>query len=136
MSSRGDYELRVSDGSGNGPSPEQAEAYRQFVASPQHTAQLALEAILKWYGKIRPMYIEGMDDPEEIAAYFPVVESPEGLLEIIQLQTVNVWMKPDDTTKSVAIGLFFRWEDEHGLGVRWRDGQIEAVGDASEAEDQ
>lgn len=132
----GDFELQVSDGEGNGPTAAQAEAYRKFSADPKQTAWLVLAAILHWYQRIRPDWISAMNgDPDEIAAAFPVIDSPEGLLEIIQLQGVTVWPAPDDE-KSVAIGLTFCWENEHGIGVRWRNGQIEAVGDAEAAADE
>jgi hypothetical protein len=132
----GDFELLVRDDSGQGPIAAQTAAYRAFTEDPQRTAEVVLAGILKWYREIRPGCVKAMRrDPEEIAATMPDVKSPQELLEIIQLQSAIVWPQPPDG-RPAAIGLSFCWEDEHGLGVLWRDGRIENVGDWESAADE
>jgi hypothetical protein len=130
----GDFELQVSDDAGEGPTAAQTDAYRKFSADPKQTARLVLAAILHWYQRNLLKWVSNLRaGPDKTAAIFPVIDSPEGLLEIIQLQGITVWPESEEDDKPVAIGLKFYWEDEHGIGVRWRNGQIEAVGDSHTA---
>jgi hypothetical protein len=158
----GDYVLSVSTEEDQRPTPEQEAAFARFNQDPAATARQVLSAILEWYRDIRPNWVEQMNgNPDSIDAVMPDVRSPEELLEIIQLQSVTVLPAPDpaetagpieytlpfgpDAGKKlsrpakkpgVAIVLSFHWEDEHGLGVRWRDGAVEAVGDWESAYDE
>lgn len=137
----GEYPLEIFDESGKGPSDEQAAAYAAFTADPDAAADAVLAAMLTYYQKARKAYVKGLDpddeDDQETLATFPELASPRGLLEIVTLQGVSVWSTPSKRrNKGVAIGLNFAWEDEHGLGVRWRDGRVEAVGDHEAAGDE
>ena len=97
------------------------------------TAWLILAGILVMYQSVRPRWIEGMDE-EQIAESLPDLKEPRELLEIIHLQHVCVGPAEENDPTSVKVCLTFGWEDEHGIGVRWRNGQIEEVGDGDTAE--
>ena len=47
----------------------------------------------------------------------------------MELNTVTVQREEEGADAPPVITLLFSWEDEHGIGVRWRDGHIEDVGD-------
>jgi hypothetical protein len=142
----GEFDLHVDSPDGDPPAPAQAAAFAAFNADPAATAGQVLAAVLDWYQGVRPDYVENMNgSPAEIAATMPDLRSPEGLLEIIQLQSVRVLAPsdPDETDAGAAGGgaavpivLSFAWEDEHGLAVRWRDGNVEQVGDSDSIEDE
>ena len=125
----GDFELCVEGGKDTGPTAAQEAAYRDFIRNLPQNAWLTLAVILNWYQQIRPNWVEQMttEDAAQQEAIMPVIEAPEGLLDIIQLQTLTVCEKPDDD-RPPAIVLSFHWFDEHGIGVRWRGGQVEEVG--------
>jgi hypothetical protein len=158
----GNFALHFDTRDGQLPTPEQEDAFRAFNQDPAATGRLVLSAMLEWYQGIRPQWIKHMNgDRERIDATMPDIRSPEGLLEIIQLQSVLVLAAPtpEETAgprkvkspfaakgrkkaktitippkkPGVAIILSFCWEDEHGLGVRWRNGQVEKVGAWEEA---
>jgi hypothetical protein len=142
----GDYGLSVSAPEDGRPSPEQEAAFGAFNADPATTARQILSAIFNWYRETGYEWIEEA----------PSAKSPEGLLEIIQLQSVDVMgyfpgreaTGPREMTMTfgpkagkkiklpplpavppgVAIIVNFHWDNEHGVGVRWRNGEIEAVG--------
>jgi hypothetical protein len=155
----GDFGLQIAAPKGQRPTPEQAAAFGQFNADPDATARLVLSAIFDWYKGIRPDWAgQWQGSKAELAAKLPVVKRPEELLEFIQLQSVHVLEAPaaEETAgprtseirfgpnagkkftvpprkPGVAIALAFAWEDEHGLGVRWRNGVVEKVGDHESA---
>ncbi len=129
----GNVSLEIIDPSGQGPSPAQAEAFIRFNADPEQTAWMILAGILVMYRSNRHLWIDGLDE-EEIAQDWPDLEAPQELLEIITLQNVCVGPAEDDDSASVKVCLTFGWEDEHGIGVRWRNGQVEEVGDGDTAD--
>jgi hypothetical protein len=154
----GDFGLRVFTRDGARPTPKQEEAFSAFNADPAATAQQVLSAIFDWYRKVRPKWVKNMGgNRKSVESVMPNLKSPEGLLEIIQLQSVcvmeasshreatgpreltilvgpkagqKITLPPlEEREAGVAIVLSFHWEDEHGLGVRWRNGKIEKIGD-------
>jgi hypothetical protein len=158
----GDFDLHIDTKKDHLPSPAQEEAFKRFNADPKAAAHLVFSAILLWYRRIRPNWVEQMNGSQEsIESVVPDVRSPEGLLEIVELQSVTIMPEASVEESAgllqievpfgpkagkqitlpakkpgVAIFLSFHWEDEHGLGVRWRDGQIEKVGDWESAADE
>jgi hypothetical protein len=151
----GDFHLLVDARDGQPPTPEQEAAFRSFNADPAATARQVLEAILKWYQEWRSEPVKESDgDQDGVDHNWPNACAPEDLLELFQLQSIAVLAAPtpEETAgprqvpfpfgpkkgtmitippkkPGVVIALFFHWEDEHGLAVRWRNGQIEKVGD-------
>lgn len=154
----GEFGLQVQTEGDDRPTPEQEEAFRAFNADPSATAQQVLSAIFAWYQENRPKWVRPSrkKDPDT-ESVFPILKSPEGLLEMIQLQSVAVLPCEEHRPASgpremmmtvgpkagkkiigppvkerpagVPIILSFHWEDEHGLAVRWRNGKVEEVGD-------
>ena len=133
----GDFSLSVTDEEQAGPTEAQVAAYQAFMADPERTAKVLLEGILKGYRKITAGWRVDLDDDDEADRTMPKLKSPDGLRELITFQGVTVYPeeKSRGKVKPVAIGLSFdcSWDEEHGLGVRWRDGKVEAVGGADEA---
>jgi len=126
----GDFSLEVIDYENAGPSDAQAEAYRKFRSEPDRIDREILEAVFRWYVEIQPDFIANMNGTrEELLATLPELNSPEGLLDIMELNTVTVQREEEGDDAPPVITLWFSWEDEHGIGVRWRDGHIEDVGD-------
>jgi hypothetical protein len=129
----GNVELQVIDQDGSGPSPAQAEAFRRFNADPEGAAWQVLGGILSMYQRVWPDWTEGLDE-EEIAQDWPQLKEPKQMLDMIQMEQVCVGPANEEDPASVKIGLTFGWQDEHGIGVRWRNGQIEAVGNGDTAD--
>jgi hypothetical protein len=133
----GDFSLSVTDEKQTGPTDAQVAAYQAFMAEPERTTKVLLEGILKGYRKLIASWREDLDDDEETDRTMPRLKSPDGLRELITFQGITVYPeeKSRGKVKPVAIGLSFdcSWDEEHGLGVRWRDGKVEAVGGADEA---
>jgi hypothetical protein len=132
----GEFDLEIHTDGGTEPTAAQADAFRQFTADPQRTADLVLNAILAYYKDVYPSYREsfqGDGDNDEFDAIMPKATSVDDLRELITFTRVLV--QPDDGDEPVALGLNFHcsWEEEHGLGVRWRNGKVEEVGYADVA---
>lgn len=129
------------------PTAAQASAFEEFVKNQQAYATESIDAILKFYkanrGALRKEYdgdtLSAMDrcfmvekELRNAAAVFPNLKKAEDLQDWIELDNIHVF--PEDGSKSVAIGLEFRapWAGSainHGnIGLRWRDGKLEAIG--------
>ena len=120
-------------GKGAAPPKAAAEAFRAFTADPRRTADVVLGGILDWYRENFEILRQGLS--KKVAArLIPRAKSTDDLRHLITFQGLSVFA-PGGGKESVVFGLTFdcSWDPEHGLGVRWRDGKVEAVGQADAA---
>jgi Domain of unknown function (DUF6985) len=128
----GDFELNVYSAEDGTPHREQLAAFEAFMADPQRTADQILAAILDYYRSVFESYREAYGDSEEAERLVPQTDSVEGLRDLITFQSMTIDPPDDDDGQpsQIKLGFACSWEQEHGLGVRWRDGKIEEVGTA------
>jgi len=125
----GDFELEMVSPDAGEVAAQQIDAFNAFMRDPQRTAGVVLDAILAYYRQVFDVYHEGYADEDEVNRLMPTIESTEGLRDLITFQTMMI-STPLDEAESAFVGLGFAcsWDEEHGLYVRWRDGQVEEVG--------
>ena len=116
------------------PTAKQCEAWAAFTADDRRTGEQVYRAIFVHWNSIRDEFVEGMDE-EEADATLPLLTSLDGVNELFELQDVTVQSEREAGGQTPAIILVFAWEDEHGMGVRWREGKVEYVGDPDTATD-
>jgi hypothetical protein len=116
------------DGPAGEPSTEMAQAYRSFMADPGHSAARVLGAIFDYYQGVAAAYREAFDDQATAELLAPRIDSVEGLRPLMHLQGVKVYTSPASGAIALGLGFHCSWEQEHGLGVRWRAGDVEEVG--------
>ena len=130
----GDFPLLVRTEPDEEPSEAQATLYQAFARDRESNERRLLSALFDWYLENRAGWVAEMrGSPDSINATLPAIDSPEGLLEVIQLSSVTVHPEPDDG-RPAWIGFQFGWHNEHGIGIRWRNGAVEAIGDYDTAE--
>jgi hypothetical protein len=111
----------------NEPTDAHAKTFSQFMADPERSARQILEAILEYYRKNWDAYHKYLKGENE--ELMPKGTSMDVLRERITLQGMLI-LPPGKEGEPIALGFSFdsSWEQEHGLGVRWRDGKVEEVG--------
>lgn len=123
---RGSSQLSIYSPPNAKPSPGQVAAFEEFLKGRDNYTATVVDALIELYKRLlparRPLYTG--KNPE---AAFPPVNDESGLREVTELQELFVF---PDAGGPVAIGFNFRgpWTGNDGVGVRWRDGRLEAVG--------
>jgi len=122
-------DVYLSGGNKKTPDPAQVEAYRRYVQSEKPIGEKAVAAIYRYYTVTLPKRW-GSEEME----YLPKVRSAQDLKLLVQQQAVTI--HPPDRKGQCDIGLAFAcgWDDEHGLGVLIRAGEIVDVGYADVAD--
>lgn len=125
----GDFQVGFASDLDDGPSAGQVKALRAFIADIDGLAYDILEVIAVFYSELREEAL-ACETPDPFGfrdATWPEVKDPNQLLEVMELGYIAVDY-PKSGKQAVPIGLIFNWEDEHGVGVVVRDGEIEEVG--------
>jgi hypothetical protein len=66
----------------------------------------------------------------------PLLAGSEGLKYLMELSSVTIHLPGDDGVCDIGLYFHCEWDDEHGLGVRVREGEVVGVGDSSVATDR
>ena len=156
----GTYPLSIDTGrGGTSPDDAQADTYRAFMADQEKHERQVLAAIAGVVRDLRDDYIKGVE-PREVELKFPPVEADEDVLRWVTFGGVHVGHIPDDAELKASInpatgqplkrkpklkskpasgtpGLTFTfyWDNEHPLGVAWRNGEVIYAGDVESAAD-
>lgn len=108
----------------SGISPEQRKAFATYQKNEKKHCAAAVKAIYTYLTKTLPE-LYGKEDREML----PKAKRAADLKLLVELQTVIVHAA--DGEGICELGLqFVSWDDEHGLGVRLREGKIIGVGHA------
>jgi hypothetical protein len=127
----GRFDLLVSV-TGETPTLSQADAFATFAEDRDRSARLVLDSVVDYCRRVSPNYRKYFQgpwrEPDHVANRARLTDS---LGERITFHQMLVHA-PTDPGRSVALGLSFAccWDEENGLGVRWRDGRVEEVGPA------
>ena len=115
------------------PSAAQTEAYERFISGIDPAARKIIAALSEHHQKVLAERGRGFQGPRPELSIL-TSEDARDLKDITELKEVNVF--PDEDAKPIAIGLIFRgsWTGNDGVGVRWRDGKVEQVGEAKVAD--
>jgi hypothetical protein len=110
------------------PTAGQAAVFEEFMKRQDANAAAIVEAVFNYYGQTAPARRKAYRGPNRDAA-FPVLKDARGLQDLIELPEMSVF--PDESSGPIAIGFLFRgtWTGSAGIGVRWREGKIEQVGE-------
>ncbi|MEL7237530.1 MAG: hypothetical protein AAGK78_01605, partial [Planctomycetota bacterium] len=82
---------------------------------------------------LRPEYIDGMDE-ESVAAEFPPIDDNVDVLRWVRLAGLTIPGESRESTEPLGIAFAFYWDNEHPLGVTWREGDIVYKGDSEAAD--
>jgi hypothetical protein len=117
----GEFDLRVYTGADEEPSDSQAKAFAEFRSRERENADVIIRAILEHYQKTcesrrRDWLDRYVDD------LVPVLTSPDGLRDLMQLRHVHVHPASADGRVVLAFQFVCTWEGD-GFTILWRDGQ-------------
>ena len=113
------------------PTAAHAKTFSDFLADPQRAAKQIIDAIFAYYKehyRSWKKYFKGKEGKELL----PEPTSPDVLRERLTFQSMLIY-PPGEGSIALGFGFDCSWEQEHGLGVRWRDGKVEEVGYADVA---
>ena len=106
--------------------PGQIVIYEEFMADQLANEALVLKAIADHFREIRDDYVEGWDEREAQLKMPPVVKDENVLHSVtfggVTIPRAEVWDVP-------GLAFTFYWDNEHPLGVTWRNGEILYTGD-------
>jgi hypothetical protein len=140
---RGEFDLDVHTSGGKPPSDEQAQSLASFLKDRKRGADTVIAALFDDYranlAARRQKYVNPYQDE-----LLPQLNSADGLRELVQLERVSVFPEKQG---AAAVGLVFKcaWFAEErfatieqrfaeSIGVRWRNGKVEALGPREVAE--
>lgn len=122
-----------------GITAEQQAAMDEFVKNEEAIHAAVRSAIYESYKQSYPAYKEGMSlgaalygGAEEIEELLPAITSGQELDDLAQFGTIYVH-PPVDGTVQIGMDFIVPWDEEHGMGLRLKDGKVEAVGSGHEA---
>lgn len=116
------------DNEPSSPSPEQADAFEHLVEHQEAMRDTILQAILAEYPSMQDLYRDDAEDADEI---MPDIENAEQLKAMIGLSIVHVWSPSHDGVSNVGFEFGCIWDEEHGLGVLTKAGQVVEVGQSN-----
>jgi len=107
------------------------KSMRDFDANEASLCKAVLAAIHKHYAMVRKT-LAGLVGKEELAAIAPAVRAVSDMSPLIAFSTLHIHAA--DAAGS-DLGFHFEcvWEEEHGLGVRVRDGRVVMVASEEDA---
>jgi len=122
------FELFVVSEGGSPPTRSQEVAYLRFREECEVVCESVVRAVFEFYRSVRDVSLMGNRARDDIAV--PLLDSPEGLKELIRLNRLRVL---DSEGGEGLLGFAFAcsWEIEHGLGVLARGSDVVEVGDNS-----
>jgi hypothetical protein len=109
------------------PSESQRAAFAYLVERWQNVFSSVLEALLPYYQRIRPRYLDFLEEDAE--QLMPELADAKKLGPLIDIRQVFIHPAPKD---GVCVGLLFgcTWDEEHGLGVIVHLDQVMEIGGA------
>lgn len=133
---QGIVDLSIHDEAGSGPSDAQRAAFSYLLenASPIHAR--VIDGILFYYQRVVEDYRETFADIGDIDKLVPHISSADQLRPLILLEGVDVHRRGRDEIPCIGFTFWCTWEDEHGLGVLTRRGEVVEVGYAESAFDE
>jgi hypothetical protein len=75
----------------------------RFV-DPQHTADVTLDAILRYYRQVFDIYHQGYEDAEEANRLMPPIDSRDSLRDLIIFQTMRISAQDDRAANRRSLG--------------------------------
>jgi len=101
---------------------------QQFFADWPQLRSVVLRGVFEYYKGIYPQLVEAYDYHKGRQFFIPEPTSPEAIQEIFYVQSIHLH-------KDGSIGLsgFCTWDEEHGFGVRLKDGKVTGAGAADTA---
>jgi hypothetical protein len=121
---RGDSDLRVFGA--KPPTAAQVKAMMSFHQKESENARVIVGAIYEDYRRSLKQR-RHVCTRTHVDERLPVIRSPKGLNELLQLDSINVFTEA--SRSSINLGFVFTccW-DRKGVGVRWCDGRVEEIG--------
>jgi len=112
------------------PSSRQLAELVRFLRQQANIRLIVESEIRSYYSRIRPRYVDFLEDPDND---MPEQLDVENFERIHALQ--RLYVHREDTASVVCIGLSFHalWEIEHGLGVLLNADAIVSIGGADAA---
>jgi hypothetical protein len=121
---RGTFSASVHDVPGGFTLNDAAATLATFQSDEAANTQAVLQAILAHYTQTRDEQRQAYRGPDA-EAKMPDVSGVEGLRDVIQLSSIEVFAEPG--AHGGTLGLVFSGLGK-GVGVRWRNGAVEEVG--------
>lgn len=87
--------------------------------------------VYKYYQSVCEEYRDAIGDDDALDEIAPIINSKEEINDLVSKIKIYITDSYDDT-RNVGIGMECTWEDEHGLGVRFENEEVVAVGYYSE----
>ena len=131
--------LQVHEAKTNGIAAEQQLAIDSFIHNEPAIHSSIRDAIYEYYKQSYSAYKEGLSlgaalygEADEIKDILPEISSGAKLDDLVQFGTVYIHPSVDGSA-SIGIDFDVPWDEEHGIGLRLREGLVEAIGTAHEA---
>lgn len=120
------------DKSGVGKFPEcEISAYKNFFEDLDKFLRKTEIEVYKYYQSVCEEYRDAIGDDDALDEIAPIINSKEEINDLVS--KINIYITDSyDDTRNVGIGMECTWEDEHGLGVRFENEEVVAVGYYSE----
>jgi hypothetical protein len=131
--------LQVYQAKTKGITAEQQAAMDDFIKNEEAIHAAVRSAIYEYYKKSYPAYKEGLSlgaalygGADEIDEILPEITSGQELDDLVQFGTIYVHPLQNGSAP-IGMDLVVPWDEEHGMGLRLKDGKVEAVGLGHEA---
>lgn len=131
--------LQLYDAKTNDINPEQQSAIDGFIQDEAAIHSAIRHAIYEYYKESYSAYKEGVSlgaamfgGADEIKDILPEISSGNELDDLVQFGTIYIH-PPVSGSASIGIDFVVPWDEEHGIGLRLQEGQVEAIGTGHEA---
>lgn len=122
----GRFVLFVHSKTGKPPTDRQAQALSDFSRDEKKNAAAIVSSIFSYYQESYEKHrSEYRGNYLDIA--IPKLKNADGLRELTELTEINV-LPEDGNGVPIGFGFGSTWTGGRGLGVRWRNGEVEEVG--------
>ena len=107
-------------------SEDQRAAYREFESSKKAICQQVEQAVFDFYTANVESYRECFDS-EEVDVKAPIIDSIDGLRDLVTLINVKVMFAFEDGARQIGFVFDATFDPELGVGVLVTNGLVEAV---------
>ena len=131
--------IEVCDALNAGITESQNSAIDELIRNEGSVMATVRNAIYQYYEEAYPDYKRGMDmgvkiwgGADQVKKMLPEIMEGDEIDGLVTIDTISIHPPIGD---DVMIGIDFtvEWDEEHGMGLRMLDGEIEAIGTAHES---
>lgn len=106
-------------------------AYKNFIENLDVLLRKAETEVYKYYKDVCEDYRDEISDKEHIDEIAPIINSKEELKDLVSEMDIYFYNSRDYSIRIVGICMECTWEEYHGLGIRFENEEVAAVGFSS-----